>query len=438
MILHKLNLANFRAFEQIEIEFESDVTVIAGVNGVGKTAILDAIAVLLSRALPEFTEARNTARSFVDDDIYIGKPSLELVGALTVGEHRCHGIIQRVAAAESPDLWHVLLQQSGAIAVAEADPLDDASREARVVLQGLRSAPNQPIAVLFSPGRLLAGKPQKLHTPNLEDKTRAYTGALDVRQVELRETMEWFYAQQELETMRRTAGAEAQRRIVAALRGVVEEFMPGVGNPRVVYDPKPRFLVDKNGVTLQLNQLSDGERGLLAIVFDLSRRLAIANPKLNDPIHEGKGIVLIDEIELHLHPRWQREALRRLRATFANCQFIATTHSPQILGEVEARCVRYLFRDEAGRVQRYTPDQALGLDSNRVLEDIMGTPARNEQVQSFLHELFRAIDREDFPKAREKMREIGATLGDSDPELVRARSLISFLGGEDEEHSQGR
>jgi predicted ATP-binding protein involved in virulence len=214
--------------------------------------------------------------------------------------------------------------------------------------------------------------------------------------------------------------------------------MPGLSNPRVVYDPKPRFLVDKNGITLQLNQLSDGERGLLAIVFDLSRRLAIANPALGDPIHEGKGIVLIDEIELHLHPKWQREALRRLRLTFANCQFIATTHSPQILGEVEDRSVRYLFRDEAGGVQRYTPDQALGLDSNRVLEEIMGTPARNEQVQSFLHDLFRAIDREDFPQAREKMREIGATLGDSDPELVRARSLISFLGGEDEEHSQGR
>jgi len=196
--------------------------------------------------------------------------------------------------------------------------------------------------------------------------------------------------------------------------------------------------VDKNGLTIQLNQLSDGERSLLAILFDITRRLAIANQACNDPITEGKGIVLIDEIELHMHPEWQRKALRLLRNTFRSCQFIATTHSPQVLGETEARSVRYLFRDSENRVQRYTPDQALGLDTNRVLEEIMGTPARNVEVQNFLQELFRAIDREDFPKAHDRMREISQRLGESDPELVRARSLISFLGGPDEEHSKER
>ncbi|OGV65522.1 MAG: hypothetical protein A2498_08350 [Lentisphaerae bacterium RIFOXYC12_FULL_60_16] len=437
MILHTLNLANYRAFEQIEIEFENDVTIIAGVNGVGKSAILDAIAVMFSRALPEFTEAKsNIARSFDDDDVLVDKPSLEISGIMSVAEHRCHGVLQRVAKNKTGDLWYLLLErlQTGSLHQGE---LENVARETRTSLQCIKESPNHPVVVLFSSGRLLQGRVMKMHTPNLADKTRAYTAALTARSVELRETMEWFYAQQELEKSPRSDVTGAQRVIVAALQQVVSEFMQGFSNLRVVYDPKPRFRVDKNGATIQINQLSDGERGLLAIVFDITRRLAIANPTAANPIADGKGIVLIDEIELHMHPEWQRKAMRWLRGTFQNCQFIATTHSPQVLGETEARCVRYLFRDEQKRVRRYTPDQALGLDSNRVLEEIMGTPARNVEVQSFLHELFRAIDREDFPQAQERMRQISERLGDSDPELVRARSLISFLGGQNEEHRQG-
>ena len=105
--------------------------------------------------------------------------------------------------------------------------------------------------------------------------------------------------------------------------------MGGFENLRVQEEPL-RLLVDKDGEALDLSQLSDGERSFLAMICDLGRRLALANPLLDNPLH-GAGVVLIDELELHLHPKWQREVPEKLRRTFPNIQFIATTHSPFVI-----------------------------------------------------------------------------------------------------------
>jgi predicted ATP-binding protein involved in virulence len=427
MILHKLNLANYRAFEQIEIEFESDVTVIAGVNGVGKSAILDAIAVMFSRALPEFTEAKsNIARSFNDDDVFVGKPSLEVSGIFEVNGQRFHSLTQRSLGTQSGDLVFQILE---GLRADGQPPSDAAQQETRATLRQFKSASEQPVAVLFSPGRLLPGKPVRLHWPNLEDKSRAYADALAPRTVELREFMEWFNAQQELAKKREEDDElDSQEQILEALQRVVTDFVPEFTNLRIEREPRLRFVVDKNGTTLSLNQLSDGERGLLAVFFDLTRRLTIANPDRDDPIHDGKGIVLMDEIELHLHPRWQRDALHKLKDTFAGCQFILTTHSPQTLGEAEARQVRYLYRDRENHVRRIVPSQALGLDSSRILEEVMGAPARNARTRERLRDLFRAIDKEEFDSARSIYAELKTYIGSIDPDLVRAQSMMEFLG----------
>jgi predicted ATP-binding protein involved in virulence len=99
--------------------------------------------------------------------------------------------------------------------------------------------------------------------------------------------------------------------------------------------PSPlRLLVDKGGQSFDLSQLSDGERSFLALICDLGRRLALANPELSNPLH-GAGVALIDELELHLHPKWQREVRDKLLTTFPNVQFVATTHSPFIIQSVK-------------------------------------------------------------------------------------------------------
>ena len=221
----------------------------------------------------------------------------------------------------------------------------------------------------------------------------------------LREFMHWFHAQEVLVG----EGDDRRRQTLDRLREVVSTFLPDFANLRIETDPL-RMLVDKAGVPLMLNQLSDGERGMLAILFDITRRLAIANPESDDPVTDGTAIVLIDEIELHLHPMWQRQVLRRFTETFVNCQFVVTTHSPLLLGEVEGKSIRFLYHDN-GKVFSWTPEYALGLDANRVLEDYMGVKARDPKTAERITEMFRTIDAEDFPSARQKIDALGGIAG---------------------------
>ena len=117
-------------------------------------------------------------------------------------------------------------------------------------------------------------------------------------------------------------------------------------NIKVARKPRLRMKVEKNGINLDVSQLSDGEKCTMTLFGDLARRLCIANPRLDDPL-KGDGVVLIDEIELHMHPSWQRMVLPKLQETFPNIQFIITTHSPIVLSEVDDRFnVYYLQSDE--------------------------------------------------------------------------------------------
>ena len=424
MILEQLSLANFRGFEQIDLLFDPKVTVIAGVNGVGKSGILYALTVLFSRSLPEFTPSAAKSISFTDDAIHYGKSSLETSAIFAADDQRCHINIQRIRNDDAGGDRPLLLLENVRTEFSRTGDLDAAKMETQRVLRTLKDRPAQPVVIFFSPRRQLPGKPKTIDKPKPYDPKEAYKEALDDRDVTLRQFMHWFHTQEVL------AGPDADRRrqVLDILRQVVATFLPEFTNLRIETEPL-RLLVDKAGVPLTLNQLSDGERGMLAILFDITRRLSIANPESSDPVAEGKAIVLIDEIELHLHPMWQRQVLKRFAETFARCQFIVTSHSPLVLGEVEGKSIRFLYRDD-GKVLSWTPEHALGLDTNRVLEDLMGVDSRDPATTAKLHELAQAIDREQFEQARGIIAELQTQIGD-DADLVRSRALMAFLEGKE-------
>ena len=437
MKLERLSLAHCGGFEQLDITFEPDVTLIAGVNGVGKSTLLYALAVVLSRAMPEFTPSRSPAIYFTDDNIHGDKASLEVSARLRLGEQIFNAGVQRVSAAEDESDRFILLRQDQSQSSAESTGFADAlstrtltgdlkagMKDTRAVLTALKISANPPLAVYFTPKRQLPGQPRSLPLDKPFDPSIAYNRALHDREIELREFMHWFHTHESL-------GAEHEPRrlkVLDALRNVVAELVPEFSGLRIQEEPRLGFVVDKRGQPFYLHQLSDGERGLLALVFDLTRRLAIANPDSDNPIAEGVALVMIDEIELHLHPKWQRDVLGRLRTVFKNCQFVVTTHSPLVLGEVEARSVRFLEYQD-GKVVATIPAEAYGMDANRILQEFMGAPVRNRQVDDALKALFELIDEERFDEAREKIRALENPLGEGEPELTRASSLIKFLEG---------
>jgi predicted ATP-binding protein involved in virulence len=424
MIIEQLSLANFRGFEQFDLTFDPKVTVVAGVNGVGKSGILHALTVLFSRSLPEFTPSASKPLLFTDDDVQNGKPSLETSAIFTVADQKCHINVQRVKADAAGGDKSLLLLENVKTEFSRTGNLDAAWAETQRVLRALRDRPAQPVVIFFSPRRQLPGRPKTLPKPSPFAPKEAYKFALDDRDVTLREFMHWFRAQESL------AEPDAMIRInvLDRLKQVVTTFIPEFTGLRIETSPL-RMLVDKGNIPLMLNQLSDGERGMLAILFDITRRLAIANPNSADPVAEGEAIVLIDEIELHLHPLWQKRVLKRFADTFARCQFIVTSHSPLVLGEVEGEAIRFLYRDQ-GRVMSWTPKHARGLDFNRILEDLMGVESRDPETVAKLHQLAQAIDREEFEQARDMIAQLQEQIGD-DADLVRSKALMAFLEGKE-------
>ena len=454
MKLEKITLANFRGFDQIDVDFAGDVTVIAGVNGVGKSGVLKALTSALSLALPKFTVSRESPLGLNDTDVQSGKLGLsmsvtlgldtakvivDVTRAAPLAANKAESLIKRrddlrFATRETKKgskeeraindeirVIEIQLSQTSDIVAVRVLP-DDAAKDGDELIANLKAGSTQPLAVFYSTSRFLSRLPPTLPKTKKPSAANAYDKALNQLEVSLNDFANWY------RVVASHAAAATKDRLFQQLEQAIKTFLPDVSN-LVLHDERPpRFSVIKTGQTLFLEQLSDGERGLLALVFDLTRRLAIANPDSDDPIADGMALVLIDEIELHLHPKWQRDVLQRLRDIFKACQFVVTTHSPLVLGEVAARCVRFLeFVD--GKVSVTVPTEAYGMDANRILQEFMGAPVRNRQVDAKLKTLFELIDQERFDEARAAIAALERNLGEDEPELTRASSLIHFLEG---------
>lgn len=249
----------------------------------------------------------------------------------------------------------------------------------------------------------------------------AYKQALTGGRIDFKSLFEWFRNREDLENELRRNETDYRDRQLQAVRQAISSLIPDFSDLRVRRSPL-RMTVTKQGQELIVNQLSDGEKCLLAMVGDLARRLAIANPSLNDPL-QGSGVVLIDEIELHLHPKWQREIIRGLTRTFPNCQFIVTTHSPQVISHVKPNSI-YLLEQTPNGIIAKRPESSFGRDSNRILEDLMSVPERPQQIKDSLLELFRLIDEGNINGARELRKHLATEIGADEPEFVKADVLI--------------
>jgi hypothetical protein len=190
-------------------------------------------------------------------------------------------------------------------------------------------------------------------------------------------------------------------------------------------DRKPLAMkVRKDGKYLTINQLSDGEKCTIALFGDLARRMALANPERENPL-EGIGVVLIDELDLHMHTSWQRKVLSVLKKTFPNIQFIITTHSPQILGEVDDTFKLFYVFKEGQRIALKSYKSFMGWDTNVILEEVMNTASVNQDIKRMLDEMYLLIEKKKFDEA-EKLADILDEKSNGYAEgVTKARILIS-------------
>lgn len=172
-----------------------------------------------------------------------------------------------------------------------------------------------------------------------------------------------------------------------------------------------------------MSQLSTGEQVYLALAGDLARRLAAVTPEGTDPL-QGRAVVLIDELELHLHPKWQRAIAPWLLKTFPQCQFIVSTHSPQVLSEVGASHVRILEETPTG-AKIATARRTKGRDSNHLLASVFDTTEREASAESLLRRADKAISMGELAKAGKLIADIECAIEGSPPEAAVLRSRLA-------------
>lgn len=220
-------------------------------------------------------------------------------------------------------------------------------------------------------------------------------------------------------------------KIKRLINDVISYFMKGYGNLEIQVEPYLGITVEKNNEKLNVLQLSQGEKSLLALVVDIARRLIILNPSLENPL-DGSGIVLIDEYDMHIHPAWQRILISGLPKAFKNCQFIITTHSPQMLGEVKHTQIVILESDKDNNISYSQPEQSYGLTSNQILKYMM-TPQgsenniiRNKDVEDKINYIHKLIDDKNFDCANEMIEQLEEEINGTLPELTSAKIDIDL------------
>ncbi|MEE3715400.1 AAA family ATPase [Tumidithrix elongata RA019] len=424
MRIEELHIQNFRGFKDLTLKFPSNLAVLIGINGSGKSSILDCLSILLLQVIrPLYTNSTEIDPVFFSEsDISNScKNTLNTISISFLGEY-------------SRELKKLVYCFSYPVGSSEEASLDKERSDFQAtqdfssfILTKIEKdrAHNIPLVVYYTTDRKVSYSPLKREVDNRNILHRlpqllAYKDAIN-KKISFEDFFIWFKQKEDLELEHKADNFGYQDKELDAVRESIISILPDFTDLKVKRS-RMEIVLKKQGQELVLNQLSDGEKNLLAMIGDLARRLAIANPSLENPL-QGSGIVLIDEIELHLHPQWQRRIIPALTQTFPNLQFIVTTHSPQVLSNVRKENVFIL---EDFKLVENTP-YTYGRDSNSILYELMGVEERIPEIKQELDACFDLIDRDEIEEAKEKLQELSKKLGQNDPEIIRANTLIDFF-----------
>ena len=446
MEIKSFRLNNLGRFKELEADLApadqvlSNITVFIGNNGAGKTSILKALATSLSWFVARVRSEKGSGSPIPEEVILNKNTSAAIFVTLSDGEDSSD--LPEVDADDQFFKWTLAKTSKGKKAQFNSE-LSAASRLADRYRTHLTTDENAslPLIAFYPVERVVLDIPLKIKERHNFLQLDGYDNSLN-QGVDFRRFFEWFREREDSENETgipqdvldnllakfdenseiwqklQSHMASAKDRQLTAVRTAISNFMPGFSHLRVRRKPRLHMSIDKNGETLNVLQLSQGEKSLMALVGDIARRLAMMNPGLENPLH-GDGIVLIDEVDMHLHPSWQRSIIQRLTNTFPNCQFILTTHSPLVISDYKDVLVYSLDDGELTKI----PSQ-YGQDANTVLLNVMDTDIRNKTINKRLNDLLDLIQDKDLDQAKVLLGELESELPEQNMELTKARLLL--------------
>lgn len=419
MRLNEIRLLNFKGCQDIHLDFDRNLTVIVGANGSGKSTILDAISITLSWIIARIRNIKSQGLYITDDEIYNGSNG----GYIDANFDNIHSLLISSKAKKGFTKEYTTdLKDLNLYCEALREKVEQTNKQTSL-----------PILVKYGVRRAVVDIPLRIKKAHIFDLFETYENSLR-GDANFRNFFEWYRNQEDIENenLRYTYTLFNSRdpnhfqpdRALETVRRAISIFMPAFDGIRVTRNPL-QMRIEKNGFPLSVNQLSDGEKIYMALVGDLCRRLTLANPTLDDPL-QGEGIVLIDELDLHLHPQWQTEIATKLCNTFPNIQFIVTTHSPLVITNIQSSQLRILST-VAGRIEVLHSANGYALPVSVILKDIMGIsnelPYRIEK--ELLPTLYKAIHDGDMTKAYQLCGEL-ESLSPDFPDLVKIRKFIEI------------
>ena len=448
MEVKNLTLHNIGRFSELKIplaplgNLDSNVTVFVGNNGSGKTSILKALATSLSWLVSRIQSESGKGSPIPELVIKNGSPSgaIDLTVFNHVEGNVEDGDVERLDG--NYFLWRIAKSRKGRKGEHKSDywGVTALADHYRAKLSNDDKA-SLPLIAFYSVERVVIDIPLKIKEKHTFLQLDGYDKSLS-QGVDFRRFFEWFREREDtenesglsdeiLDQIKGVLGddqeawsklnklkASSKDRQLTAVRSAIYKFMPEFSNLRVRRKPRLHMSIDKNGESLDVAQLSQGEKSLMALIGDIARRLAVMNPGLKNPLM-GDGIVLIDEVDMHLHPKWQRTLIEQLTTTFPKCQFVFTTHSPLVISDSK-NVLTYLI--EENELQQLPT--LYGEDANSVLLSIMDTDIRNAEVNVQIGDLLDAIHYSKIESAKNILKQLETDLPASNLELAKAKLLL--------------
>jgi len=403
--LKEISIKNFRGFTDFKVALDPKLNVVIGENGSGKTALLDSVAKVLSGVVQvSYEEATDIKKLFDISDIKYDSSIFSLHMNLFFGNKKieCHVHFDKK------------LYPKIKISGFDKQILSDIRKQSNLPLIAYYPTAYAPIDRIGFKGVGESGP---------QDISELYDDLLPEKHFDFDSFFSWYKWQGNIRSQ--LGENKTLDSVGEAICGILSDDKNRFEKLIVnwLYNPNGELFIQKNGMPLNTNQLSSGEKTLLVLAADLARRLAIANPHRENPL-EGHGIVLIDEVDLHLHPGWQRRIIPQLQKTFPNCQLIVSTHSPLVLSGIRPENIVML--SDFNLVEKLP--NTFGKDTNFIQYEAMGVKQRPEDIQAQIDKIYELMDeQENLEAAKKALRELSKDLGENDSEILKAYTHIHFM-----------
>lgn len=432
MRLNNIKIKNYRCFKEANIDFDEHITLVVGKNGAGKTAILDAIAVSVSTFLLGIDGGGS--RSIVEDDARYEFHDLD--GTID-SQHQFPVCIDSIGdCLDKKDVKWVrsLNSANSKTTIKDARELTNIAKNVQNQIMNGDKSLVLPLISYYGTGRLYAQKKEKRNIKSLTEFKRQ-VGYVDCMAAESNEKLmlNWFQMQtlKSLQNQQKTGVIDRSLLLKTVEKAICKSYerISGSENASLIFDLDTHRLVlefetaDGEPKKFAMDEMSDGYKNTLSMIGDIAYRMAVLNPVLGDQVlDKTPGIVLLDEVDLHLHPQWQQTILSDLHTIFPNVQFIVSSHAPAVINSVPREQIRILDNGEI-----YMPAaQTYGRDANSILREVMKVSERPADVVRRLNDFYACMNENEYEEADKMLTEIEEIVGTNDPDIAAARTALDL------------